>query len=215
MDRGRNVAIQTRKSRAFIPTLIVAAMVTATLAACGTTSASSTSGTLVFGAPVSLTGSLSHEGTDTLNGYNLWADQVNANGGIKVGNTSYQVKIKYYDDASSSQKSAQLTRQLITSDKVNFMLGPYGSGATLTDEVIAQQYQVPMVEGNGAAQAISPMAIRTSSASSAQRQNTPERFSAPRSPNRTHLKRSPSSMPTTHSRLRWRQRQKRTPPAMA
>lgn len=133
--------------------LIVAALATAALAACGPGGGSS-GNTLVFGAPVALTGSLSHEGTDTLNGYNLWAEQVNAHGGIKVGGTSYQVKIKYYDDGSSAQKSAQLTRQLITTDKVNYMLGPYGSGATLTDEVIAQQYQIPMVEGNGAAQAI-------------------------------------------------------------
>src|SRR5512146_1157483 len=133
---------------------LLAFVVPATLAACGSTSAGGGSDTLVFGAPVSLTGSLSHEGTDTLNGYNLWADQVNAKGGIKVGDKTYKVKIKYYDDGSSAQKSAQLTKQLITSDKVNFMLGPYGSAATLTDEVIAQQYQMPMVEGNGAAQAI-------------------------------------------------------------
>lgn len=135
--------------------LILAALLATMLAACGTTSGGgSSTGTLLFGAPVSLTGSLSHEGQDTLNGYQLWADQVNAHGGIKIGGTSYQVKIKYYDDASSSQKSAQLTRQLVTTDHVNFLLGPYGSGATLTDEVIAQQYQIPMVEGNGAAKAI-------------------------------------------------------------
>lgn len=142
-----------RQSRAFTPMLILAALLATLLAACGTGTTSSTN-TLVFGAPVSLSGSLSHEGQDTLNGYQLWASEVNAHGGIKVGDKSYQVKIKYYDDASSSQKSAQLTRQLITSDHVNFLLGPYGSGATLTDEVIAQQYQIPMVEGNGAAQAI-------------------------------------------------------------
>jgi len=144
-----------RQSRAFTPLLILAALLATMLAACGTTSGGgSNSGTLVFGAPVSLTGSLSHEGQDTLNGYQLWAAQVNAHGGLKVGSTTYQVKIKYYDDASSSQKSAQLTRQLVTTDHVNFLLGPYGSGATLTDEVIAQQYQIPMVEGNGAAKAI-------------------------------------------------------------
>jgi branched-chain amino acid transport system substrate-binding protein len=128
------------------------------LAACGTSSTSTGgsggTGTLVFGAPVALTGSLSHEGTDTLNGYQLWADQVNAAGGIKVGGKTYMVKIKHYDDGSSAQTSAQMTKQLITSDKVNFMLGPYGSGSTLTDEVIAEQYRIPMVEGNGAAQAI-------------------------------------------------------------
>ena len=143
-----------RRVHTFIPMLMLAALVATGLAACGGGSGSTNSGTLVFGAPLALTGSLSHEGQDTLNGYNLWADQVNKAGGIKVGDTTYKVAIKYYDDGSSAQKSAQLTRQLITSDKVNFMLGPYGSAATLTDEVIAQQYQIPMVEGNGAAQAI-------------------------------------------------------------
>ena len=145
-----------RNWRAPLPLLALLALVLpATLAACGSGGGSNSgSDTLVFGAPVSLTGSLSHEGTDTLNGYHLWADQVNAAGGIKVGDKTYKVSIKYYDDGSSAQKSAQLTKQLITADKVNFLLGPYGSAATLTDEVIAQQYQIPMVEGNGAAQAI-------------------------------------------------------------
>ncbi|HKV84294.1 MAG TPA: amino acid ABC transporter substrate-binding protein [Ktedonobacterales bacterium] len=143
------------KSPVIFPLMLVICLVSLALAGCG---GSSKGGggvkTLVFGAPVSLTGSLSHEGTDTLNGYKLWASQVNAHGGIKVGGTTYNVAIKEYDDASSAQKSAQLTRQLITTDKVNFVLGPYGSAATLTDEVIAQQYQTPMVEGNGAAQSI-------------------------------------------------------------
>lgn len=144
-----------RRWRAPLPVLaLLALIVPVLLAGCGGGSGGSGSDTLTFGAPVSLTGSLSHEGTDTLNGYKLWADQVNAKGGIKVGDKTYKVKIKEYDDGSSAQKSAQFTKQLITSDKVNFMLGPYGSAATLTDEVIAQQYQIPMVEGNGAAQAI-------------------------------------------------------------
>jgi len=127
------------------------------LTACGSSgngNGSSTSKTLLFGAPISLTGSTSTEGKLTLEGYQIWVKQVNAHGGIKVGNTSYQVQLKYYDDGSSPTKSAQLTQQLITSDKVNFLLGPYGTAATLQDEAIAEQYKIPMVEGNGAAKAI-------------------------------------------------------------
>ena len=130
------------------------------LTACGSSgnnnggSGTPTSNTLLFGAPISLTGSTSTEGHLTLEGYQLWVKEVNAHGGIKVGNTTYQVQLKYYDDGSSPTKSAQLTQQLITSDKVNFLLGPYGTSSTLQDEAIAEQYKIPMVEGNGAAKAI-------------------------------------------------------------
>src|SRR5436309_9054346 len=54
--------------------------------------------TLLFGAPISLTGATSHEGHLTLEGYQLWVNVVNAHGGIQVGNTRYQVQLKYYDD---------------------------------------------------------------------------------------------------------------------
>ncbi|GER85261.1 branched-chain amino acid ABC transporter substrate-binding protein [Thermogemmatispora aurantia] len=122
------------------------------LLACGGTASSSN--TLLFGAPISLTGSTATEGHLTLEGYQLWVKEVNAHGGIKVGNTTYQVALKYYDDGSSPTRSAQLTQQLITADKVNFLLGPYGTSATLQDEAIAERYKIPMVEANGAAKAI-------------------------------------------------------------
>lgn len=149
-----------RLSRRVLPVLtLFALLLPFVLTACGSSNSSngngsSTSKTLLFGAPISLTGSTSTEGKLTLEGYQIWVKQVNAHGGIKVGNTSYQVQLKYYDDGSSPTKSAQLTQQLITSDKVNFLLGPYGTAATLQDEAIAEQYQIPMVEGNGAAKAI-------------------------------------------------------------
>ncbi|MBE3560382.1 MAG: amino acid ABC transporter substrate-binding protein [Ktedonobacteraceae bacterium] len=128
-------------------------------AACGGTSegggaAPGGSDTLLFGAPISLTGATAKEGQLTLEGYQLWAEQVNKNGGIKVGNKTYQVQLKYYDDGSQPSKSAQLTQQLITTDKVNFLLGPYGTAATLQDEAISERYKIPMVEPNGAAKAI-------------------------------------------------------------
>jgi branched-chain amino acid transport system substrate-binding protein len=136
--------------------LALAILLSPLFASCGSsTSGGNGSGnTLVFGAPISLTGSTSTEGQLTLEGYKLWVKEVNADGGIKVGNKTYQVQLKYYDDGSSPTKSAQLTQQLVSSDKVNFLLGPYGTSATLQDEAIAEQYKIPMVEANGAAKAI-------------------------------------------------------------
>ncbi len=143
------------RGRGIMPILALLVLVLGALAGCGSGSGGGpASGTLIFGAPISLTGSTSTEGKLTLEGYEIWRDQVNAHGGIKVGGTSYQVELKYYDDQSDATKSKQLTQKLITQDKVNFLLGPYGTAATLQDEAIAEQYQIPMVEGNGAAKSI-------------------------------------------------------------
>ena len=150
-------ASRHRLSRRVLPALtLLVLMLPFILTACGGggSSSTTTSNTLLFGAPVSLTGATSTEGHLTLEGYQLWVKEVNAHGGIKVGGTTYQVQLKYYDDGSSPTKSAQLTQQLVASDKVNFLLGPYGTAATLQDEAIAEQYKIPMVEGNGAAKAI-------------------------------------------------------------
>jgi len=110
--------------------------------------------TIVLGAPLGLTGSLTKESILTQQGYNLWLDWINAQGGIVVNGVKHPVTIKYYDDTSNSNQSAVLMQKLITEDKANFLLGPYGSGATATDAAIAEQNQIPMVEANGAAQAI-------------------------------------------------------------
>ncbi len=125
------------------------------VAACGGGTATPTTGsTIVLGAPLGLTGSLTKESNLTKQGYDLWLDWVNKQGGIDVNGTKHPVSIKYYDDTSSANQSAVLMQKLITEDHANFLLGPYGSAATATDAAIAEQNQIPMVEANGAAQAI-------------------------------------------------------------
>lgn len=128
------------------------------LAACGgssTTGNTQTTGsTIVLGAAVSLTGSLSKEGGLTKQGYDLWKDWINSRGGIVVNNVKHPVDIKYEDDQSNANLSATLVQKLITDEKANFILGPYGSGATATDAIVAEKNGIPMVEANGAAQSI-------------------------------------------------------------
>ena len=122
--------------------------------ACGGTSGPATGSTIIIGAPLGTTGSLALEGKLTQQGYNLWQDWINARGGIVVNGVKHPVTIKYYDDQSDANQSALLVQKLITTDKANFLLGPYGSTATNTDAAIAEQNQIPMVEANGAAEKI-------------------------------------------------------------
>jgi branched-chain amino acid transport system substrate-binding protein len=111
-------------------------------------------GTLLFGIPVALTGSLSNEGNLSREGYELWKEVYNNAGGIMVGGKRYQIETKYYDDESSAQKSATLAEKLIKEDKVNFLLGPYGTSAVLQVSTVAEKHQIPMIEGGGVAESI-------------------------------------------------------------
>src|SRR5438874_1449414 len=133
-------------------------MVSLAISACsglsGAGPGGSSSSTIVFGAPISLTGSLAKEGGLTRDGYEIWKDTYNAAGGIKVGGKQYKIETKYYDDESDAQKSATLAEKLIKEDKVNFLLGPYGTSGTLQVSTVAEKNKIPMVEGNGAAESI-------------------------------------------------------------
>lgn len=111
-------------------------------------------GSILFGAPISLTGSTAKEGGLTKEGYDIWKDVYNEAGGIKSGGKSYRIETKYYDDESNAQKTATLAEKLIKEDKVNLLLGPYGTSGTLQMSTVAEKNKIPMVEANGAAESI-------------------------------------------------------------
>lgn len=108
--------------------------------------------TLKIGAAVSLTGPFSREGQLLRDGYDVWKDSVNAQGGLKVGGKTYKVDVIYYDDESKAQTSARLTEKLITEDKVAFLFGPYSSGIATATAAISERYKVlslaPMATAN-------------------------------------------------------------------
>jgi branched-chain amino acid transport system substrate-binding protein len=110
--------------------------------------------TIVLGAAISITGKTAKEGEYTRDGYQFAIDTLNQHGGIKVGGKSYQLQLKYYDDETKSERTAQLFEKLVNEDKVNFLLGPYASAPTGTAAPIAEKYKIPMVEANGSAESI-------------------------------------------------------------
>jgi len=106
--------------------------------------------TITFGAAVSLTGATAKEGEYVKNGYNMFIEDTNKQGGFKVGKQQCTISVKIYDDESNADTSAKLIEKLVTEDKVNLLLGPYGTGPVFSASAIAEKYDVPMVEPGGA-----------------------------------------------------------------
>lgn len=83
--------------------------------------------------------------TTTLPNYQLWAKEVNAAGGIylKKHDKRVPVEIVEYDDGSSPENAVRLYERLITSDKVDFVLPPWGTGLNLAIAPVLHKHGHP------------------------------------------------------------------------
>jgi branched-chain amino acid transport system substrate-binding protein len=106
--------------------------------------------TITIGMTVSRTGPLNTDSVSQLKGSELWRDEVNAAGGIKVGGKHYKVRFVEYDDQSQGGRVQQLYTRLILQDKSQFLFSPYSSGLVATAAVISEQYGKIMLVGGGA-----------------------------------------------------------------
>ncbi len=83
--------------------------------------------------------------------YKMWIDEVNAAGGIKVGNKTLKVRLIEYDDASDTAACIRNIEKLCTQDKVDFLFGPTGTAMLFAAAPIANKYKTIMICGEGGA----------------------------------------------------------------
>ncbi len=102
---------------------------------------------IVFGYSAPMSGSMADLGTKIKNGYTIWQEMVNDQGGIYVKEYGKKlpVRLKMYDDQSDPTTAARLYEKLITVDKVDFVLSPYGSSIGFPVSGICQKYKMPIV----------------------------------------------------------------------
>jgi branched-chain amino acid transport system substrate-binding protein len=105
---------------------------------------------ITIGFTESQTGPLNVDSLGQSRGYQLWRDEVNAAGGIKVGGKSYMVKFVSYDDQSVGGRVQQLYTRLINQDHAQFLFSPYSSGLVAPASVISEQYGKIMIDSGGA-----------------------------------------------------------------
>ena len=101
--------------------------------------------TLRIGAPLPATGGLAPEGAKQKRGFDLWADTVNAAGGIEVSGKRVKVEIVYADYQSNTPRAVQLAERLITQDSCPVLFGPQGSGAAKAASSVTERYKIPMI----------------------------------------------------------------------
>jgi branched-chain amino acid transport system substrate-binding protein len=121
------------------------------LSACGTTTTTTPTATsqpttpIKIGISLSLSGDFSADGLAFQQGYQLWADTINKNGGI----LGRQVQLDIVSDASSTTQVVTNYQKLITVDKCDLVLGPFSSLLTKPASVVANRYGYAFIEGAG------------------------------------------------------------------
>ncbi len=122
--------------------------------ALGILPAAAQTNTITLGTAVQLTGKDANTGRYYRDGYQFAIDKINDGGGIMVGGKKYVFKLDLLDNQSDTNLDVQLYTKLITQDKVDFLLGSYSSAVVLVDTSVAEKFEMPMVEGGGAASQI-------------------------------------------------------------
>jgi branched-chain amino acid transport system substrate-binding protein len=110
-------------------------------------SAQSIDASFRVGFSVPLTGAFGKDGILVRDAYVFWKEKVNDQGGIRVKGKAYPVELVFYDDKSDPPTSAKLTEKLITEDKVDLLLGGFGSSQVIAASAVSEKFRYPMTSG--------------------------------------------------------------------
>ncbi len=97
------------------------------------------------GFSMSLTGKYAAGAAGQMQSYQLWEEQVNKAGGLKIGDNKRPIKLIYYDDKSQAQTAVKVYEKLITQDKVDLVLSPWGTSIHFAVAPLAEKYKIPIV----------------------------------------------------------------------
>ncbi len=109
---------------------------------------------ITLGASVQLTGSKANTGRYYKDAYDFAINKINADGGVKIGNTHRKLKLTLLDNQSDVNLSVRQYVQLLSQDKVDLLLGGFASNFVIADSAISEKNEVPMVQGGGASDQI-------------------------------------------------------------
>ena len=77
--------------------------------------------------------------------YIMWAEQMNAAGGLNVGGKKRKIELIGLDDRSEVETMVRTYEKLMGSDKVDLILPPWGTGMNFALMPLAQKHGYPML----------------------------------------------------------------------
>lgn len=93
---------------------------------------------LLIGIDTPLSGAAAPTGLGLLRATELGADDINAGGGIKVGNETYTIKLITYDNKYDAKEALSAVNRLIYSDKVKYILTTGGTCVIAVNPLITE-----------------------------------------------------------------------------
>jgi branched-chain amino acid transport system substrate-binding protein len=125
---------------------VSAVVLAATAAGCGGGGAGGGDGPIKIGASLPLTGDFSEPGVAAKQGYTIWQEQVNKNGGLLDGR---KVRVVVKDDGSDQNTVVTDYNALIQKEDVDLLLGTFSSLLNLPASAVAERNKMLYVEPAG------------------------------------------------------------------
>ena len=105
-----------------------------------------------LGFSIAKTGMFAAAAQSQVDTYNFWKDQVNGAGGLDVGGQKRPIEFVSYDDQGNPGQAAKIYEKLITDDKVDLLLAPWGTSMHIGVAPVVERFKFPLI-GNSAASA--------------------------------------------------------------
>lgn len=146
------IRVYTAWLRKRLPVFAALGLISVLCVACGsqaqvgaTTTGNQQTTPIKIGISLSLSGDFAADGQAFEQGYQLWANDVNAHGGL----LGRKVMLDIVSDATSPDQVQINYQRLITVDKVDLVFGPVSTLLTKPASLVANRYGYAMIEGAG------------------------------------------------------------------
>jgi branched-chain amino acid transport system substrate-binding protein len=127
-----------KKHSAVIILLVCALLVSAPSAWCA-------KNTIKIGINAPITGDIPKVGEGTKFAAQMWFADIEAAGGLKVGDKMYQVELVIEDNEAKAESAVKVNTKMITEDEVLVIVGPQASKQAVPAGEVANNYKTPMI----------------------------------------------------------------------